>query len=222
MTAPSPSAHGPGVQRRPGRKLVVGLTGNIACGKSTVGSILARLGARVIDADLVAHAVLEEPEVRQQIRRHFGAQVFTAEGAVDRPALGRLVFSDPEKLALLEHIVHPRVLEIILEAVERAPEPVVVVDAIKLLESSLASHCHQVWVVVCPQQVQIRRLREGRGLSHSEALMRVRAQPPQEEKVRAATVVIDGSGPVEHAERQVLEAWRKLIEPELARPSGSR
>lgn len=203
-------------------KLVIGLTGNIACGKTTVGAILTRLGARVIDADVVAHQVLEEPQVQEAIRHHFGPAVFTPDGKVDRAALGQIVFSDTKKLALLESLVHPRVLQMIAQEVAKARERIVVVDAIKLLESSLASHCHQIWVVTCPKEVQIRRLMRGRGLTYEEALIRIRAQPPQAEKIKAATVVIDGGGSMEHAERQVLDAWRRFIEPELARLSGSQ
>jgi dephospho-CoA kinase len=202
-------------------KLIIGLTGNIACGKSTVGRLLEKLGAHVIDADVLAHRVLEEPEVRASIRSTFGPEVFTSQGKVDRTKLGKIVFAAADKMALLERIVHPRVLQLIDEIVEGSERQVIVIDAIKLLESSLASRCRQIWVVTCPQEIQLRRLMEIRGMSYDEALMRVRAQPPQEEKVRAATVVIDGSRSLEEAERQVAEAWRKFIEPELAPLSES-
>lgn len=207
---------------RPRSKLIIGLTGNIACGKSTVAKIVRSLGAYVIDADAVAHQVLEEPSVKAQIVATFGKGVITSRGSVDRSALGAIVFREAHQLRKLEELVHPRVIEIIDEMTRKAEEKVIVVEAIKLLESSLASRCHQIWVVTCPRHVQIERLMEGRGLTYSEAASRVDSQPPQEDKIKAATVVIDGSGTIQHAQEQVIRAWQTLVEPELVRLSESR
>lgn len=192
------------------RKIVLGLTGNIACGKSTVCAMLAELGAEVIDADRVVHDVLRRPAVVRAVAERFGAGVLAPDDKVDRRTLGAIVFADAQGLADLEGILYPDVLRWIDELVAASPARVVVVDAIKLYEAGIAAKCDAVWVVTCPTAQQVRRLMATRGLSEEEAWVRIRAQAPQEEKAGRADLVIDNSGSVEETRAQVRRAYERL------------
>ncbi len=193
------------------RPYVIGLTGNIACGKSLVLRTLAELGAETIDADQVAREVMSrESAVLAEVARAFGPEVMNPDGSLDRRALARIVFSDPQQLARLEAIVHPPVVELIRRRLAESRSPVVVIDAIKLFEASLASDCDEVWVVTCTPEQQLARLMARDRISQEEALLRIRAQPPQEEKVRRADRVIDNSGTIEDTIAQVRAAWAAL------------
>ena len=196
-------------------KTVIGLTGNIGVGKSTVMALLAGLGAVGIDADKVAHQVMEPGQpAYQQIVARFGLSIAPDGGPIDRLRLGQIVFSDPAALADLEAIVHPAVFEVIQRRVAEASAPVVVIEAIKLLEAGLSRQlCQQVWVVAAPREQQILRLMQTRGLSEAEAALRIDAQPPQAEKIAQADVVIDNSGSLEAVRVQVERAWQMLRNP---------
>uniref|UniRef100_A0A831TGM9 Dephospho-CoA kinase n=2 Tax=Thermorudis TaxID=1649508 RepID=A0A831TGM9_9BACT len=193
------------------RPYVIGLTGNIACGKSLVLRALAELGAETIDADQVAREVMSRGSpVLEDVVRAFGPEVMNPDGNLDRRALARIVFSDPEQLARLESIVHPSVVELIRQRVAESRSPVVVIDAIKLFEAGLAGDCDEVWVVTCKPEQQLARLMARDRIGEEEALLRIRAQPPQEEKVRRADRVIDNSGAIEETIAQVRAAWEAL------------
>jgi dephospho-CoA kinase len=166
---------------------VIGLTGNIATGKSTVGRMLADLGARYLDADELAHEVMARGGACfPGVVRAFGADIVGASGEIDRRKLGAIVFASPARLRQLEELVHPAVSARISEILTNVHEQVVVLDAVKLLESGLSDKCDAVWVVICPREQQLERLTRTRGLSSDEALLRIEAQPPQEDKARRA------------------------------------
>jgi dephospho-CoA kinase len=199
---------------------LIGLTGGIACGKSTVIGLLNELGAQTIDADKVTHQV-QQPgtETYAAIVAAFGEGVLSAPGGpIDRRALGAIVFADPARLRALEQIVHPAVRaairawlgEVAGAAAARGARAVAVIDAIKLIESSWASECDAIWVVTCAPAQQVERLMRTRGLSEAEAKARIAAQPPQASRLAHATVVIDNSGPPEAAAAQVRAAWAAL------------
>jgi len=193
------------------RPYLIGMTGNIACGKSTVMEELRRLGAATLDADAVAHQVMRRgTPVHAGIVAAFGPGILASNGEIDRRALGAVVFSDAAALAQLETLVHPAVLAYTQEWLAGVTTAVAVVDAIKLIEAGIADQCDEVWVVTCPPEERARRLMEYRGLSAKEAWKRIRAQPPEEEKVRRADVVIDNGGPVARALTQVRTAWRRI------------
>lgn len=194
------------------RPVVIGLTGNIGVGKSTVAALLADLGAYVIDADRVAHAVMAPGQpAYQQIVAAFGPGIAPGGGPIDRARLGQIVFVDAQALARLEQIVHPAVFERIQELLQQAQAPVVVIEAIKLLEAGYSINlCDVVWVVTAPREQQIQRLMASRGLSRDEAVLRIDAQPPQAQKVAQADVVIDNSGSLDEVRRQVQLAWQAL------------
>ncbi len=192
---------------------VIGLTGNIATGKSTVARMLRELGATIIDADRVAHEVMRAgTPVHRAVVEAFGSQILCTDGEIDRARLGEIVFSDPQALARLEAIVHPAVLEEVARRIAAAPTPVVVVEAIKLIESGMAEAFDALWVTTCPAEERVRRLMADRGLSRQEAEQRVRAQPPQEAKIARADVVISTDGSLEETRAQVEAAWRALSE----------
>jgi len=176
----------------------IGLTGPIGCGKSTVAHVLGRSGAVVIDADEVARSVTApgEPALARIVER-FGPAYLLSDGSLDRAALGRTVFPDPEALADLERIVHPavrRVIERVCADAEREGAVAVVVEAIKLVEGGLAATCDEVWLVSCRPAAQRARLRR-RGLSAAEIDQRIAAQSGIDDRVRpVATRVIDTSG----------------------------
>ena len=193
---------------------LIGLTGNIACGKSTVLARLAEHGAETIDADRVVHE-LQAPggPVWAAIREAFGEGVLTPDGAIDRRALGAIVFGDPAALARLEGLTHPAVRARIVERVAAAAgrgAPVVVIDAIKLLEGGLADRCDEVWVVTCAPERQLARLMARNGFGEAEARARIAAQPPAALKVARADLIIDNSGPPEETRAQVDLAWAAL------------
>jgi dephospho-CoA kinase len=195
--------------KRPGHYLV-GLTGNIAVGKSTVLALLRDWGAQAIDADQVAHEVMAQPAVREAIVQAFGSSILRGDGAIDRAALGRIVFLDPEALRRLESIVHPVVRQAIDALIETATTRVVVIEAIKLIEAGLHRGYDALWVVTAPPAQQVARLMATRGLSEDEARLRIDAQPPQDAKVALADVVIDNRGDRNFLERQIRAEWDRI------------
>lgn len=195
---------------------LIGLTGNIATGKSTVAEILAQLGARVIDADLVAHAVVRKgtPTWRRVVNA-FGYDILHPDGSVNRRALGALVFADPAKLRTLEAIIHPAVTAELARMLQDVHEEVVVIQAVKLYEAGLHEYCDALWVVTASPEEQKRRLLQDRHLTEAEAEARLRAQPPLDAKLQAATVVIDNGGSIEETRVQVMRAF-VAIDPRQA------
>lgn len=199
-----------------GRKpVIIGLTGNIATGKSVVAQILAEKGAWVIDADKVAHRVMEPGgPAYWGVAAAFGSEILAADGAadgaIDRRRLGEIVFADKDALERLEKIVHPAVIAEIDRQIAEATQPAVVVEAIKLIEAGMHRRYDALWVVTAPRPVQIERLMRFRGLSEDEAALRVDAQPPQEEKAARADRVLVNDGDLEALQAQVEEAWLEL------------
>lgn len=194
-------------------KYVIGLTGNIATGKSVVRRMLEHLGAYTIDADALSHRVISKGAPGYQpVLETFGKWVLDKDAQIDREKLGRLVFADPQTLKQLESIVHPYVRQAIDILVKRASQKVIVIEAIKLLEGPLAAQCDAIWVSDAPQEVQVERLERKRGMSREDALQRVRAQPPQQDKLKAADVIVRNNGSFEDLWRQVSEMW-KIIAP---------
>jgi dephospho-CoA kinase len=201
---------------------VIGLTGGIGSGKSTVASFLAGLGATVIDIDRVWHEGLgADSELRQQIVDAFGDGILTPHGDIDRRELGAIVFGNDEALARLNSIMHPWMYKTVrakLEDYQRWGVRVVVLDmpllvevplSLKTGQPSLSDEVDEVWVVVAPEAVVMRRLQAKSGLSREEALARIRSQLPPEEKIKHADVVIDTDCGLDELEARVREAWRE-------------
>jgi len=200
-------------------KYVIGLTGNIATGKSAVRKMLEHLGAYGIDADALAHrAIAQGAPGYQAVLDTFGKWVLAPDGQVDRSRLGRLVFSSPEALGSLEAIVHPLVRDAIDVLVRRASQKVIVIEAIKLLESALRSYCDAIWVSNASEETQLLRLIQKRNMTSEEAWDRIHAQGSQEIKREAANVVIDNNRSFEDTWKQVLAAWQATVAVEEPKP----
>lgn len=192
-----------------------GLTGGAGSGKSTVAAMFAELGARVIDADRVAHEVIRPPHpAYHEIVREFGFEILDSQGEIDRKRLAAIVFADPEKLEILNAFVHPRVLERIERLAEgfllADPKAVVLVEAALHYEAGYAGHFKKIIVAWCHPEQQVERLMARMGLTREQAELRIAAQMPAEEKRRRADYVIDCSGDLETTRQQVVELFPRL------------
>ena len=195
-------------------KYVIGLTGNIATGKSVVRKMLEHLGAFGIDADALAHrSMASAGPAFKPILQKFGNYILSPEGQIDRGRLGSIVFTDPRALQSLEDIVHPFVSQAIDLLAGRSKRRILVIEAIKLLEGELAGKCDVIWVVDSPTEVQQARLIRKRNLRAEEALTRIQAQNPQTDKLARASTIINNTGAFEDTWEQVQSAWVKLPAP---------
>jgi len=195
--------------------VVIGLTGGIAAGKSTIAQELARLGAVVIDADKVGHeAYAPGTEGWQLVRDAFGEGVVAPDGTIDRRALGAIVFADPAQRDRLQAIVWPLIKRMIAERLAElraaGTVPVAVVEAAVLLEAGWQDLVDEVWVVIVPPEVAIERLVARNGLTPEQARARLAAQLSNEERARRATVVIDNARPLDETLAQVRRLWQQL------------
>ena len=192
-------------------KYIIGLTGNIATGKSVVRRMLEHLGAYTIDADGLAHrAIAKGAPAFRPVLDTFGNWIVAPGGEIDRAKLGSVVFNDRGAMARLEAIVHPLVLQAIDILIRRATQRVIVVEAIKLLESPLRTGCDGVWVTDAPESVQVERLIRKRLLTRQQALERIRMQSAQNGKLAAADVAIHNTGSYDDLWRQVSAEWKKI------------
>jgi len=176
-------------------KKIIGLTGNIASGKSTVSKFLIKKGFYVIDADVISREVVAKgTEGLSKIRKHFGDDVLLENGELDRKKLGRIVFSNKEKLEQLNHILHPIIRRRIIRAIEKSDERIVFLDAALIYESGLDEMIDSVWFVSIPPEIQIQRLIERDYKTRQEALNVIDSQGKQEDKLKKANVVINNTG----------------------------
>lgn len=196
---------------------VIGLTGGIATGKSTVSAIFQDAGAVIIDADRIARKVVQKnlPAYRQIVAK-FGENILLPDGEINRTALGNLIFNNPRKKQLLNTIVHPHVRTETnrqLKHIEKNnPNALVILDIPLLLEAGMRKDLAAFIVVYAPEHIQIKRLMERDHISREDALARIRSQMPIEEKKSLATMVIDNSGTLEHTRKQTLEILQRLKE----------
>jgi dephospho-CoA kinase len=196
---------------------ILGLTGNIASGKTTIGLMLLELGAQLyVDADQVVHELyLPGQPLVAELSKAFGPEILDDAGGVDRKILGQIVFGDAGKLRLLESIVHPAVQTALINKMRElstiGPDAIGVLDAIKLVESGYAQLGHALWLVTCAPEVQLQRLMTLRGMSEADARLRLAAQPSLDEKRALATEIIDNSGDLDHLRAQVVAAWGRFI-----------
>ncbi len=193
---------------------IIGLTGNIACGKSVVGQMLLELGAeRYIDADAVVHKLYESGQpIAQKVAEAFGPAVIAPDGSVDRKALGSLVFQDTEAMRRLEAIVHPAVgVALVNELAAVSASGIAILDAVKLLEGGSGAFCQSKWLVICAEEQEIARLIARNALSEEEALARIQAQPPVASRLVLVDEVIDNSASLEETRRQVAAAFARFI-----------
>lgn len=193
---------------------VIGLTGGIGSGKSTVVQFLAELGAVVLDMDKVGHEALKpETEVWERVVNEFGKSVLTVSGDINRAKLGEIVFKNHEALVRLNQIIHPTIDNIVnakLEEYRRQGVKVVVLEAAALLEASRTLMVDEVWVTVAPEAAVLKRIEARGGLSEEELRARIRSQLTNEERIKHADVVIDTDCNLDELKARVTVEWHKL------------
>jgi len=192
--------------------MIIGLTGGIGSGKTTVAALLAKKGAFVIDTDVIAREVVEpNSPALEAIQREFGDQVIRADGTLDRPALARLIFGDEAKRIKLNELTHPEILKRVLALMGTQPPDAVVVAVVPLLfESGFDRSCDHTVAVVAPPDVRRARLQERDGISGSEVEARMKAQLPEGEYERRAGHVIRNEGNLTALGREVDRVWEAL------------
>jgi dephospho-CoA kinase len=201
---------------------IIGLTGGIASGKSTISNFLSDLGAVIIDGDATAHRLMEPTQPGwEDIVREFGPDILNADRTIDRIKLGAIVFNNREKLRLLNQITHPRIISEIQDELQRLrhtrPDAVLVLDIPLLFEGHMDKLCDQVWVVWVSKETQVERLMERNWLTREEALKRISAQMSLDEKARRADVVIDNNGILAETLSQVVKYYSAVAGQSLAR-----
>ncbi len=213
---------------------LLGLTGDIACGKSSVARLLVELGAAHVDADQLVHDLYADRTFATQVVALFAPRfennlvasvesLIKEDGSVNRVALAQLVFDDPQAMRRLEALVHPAVAalrEVHLKILRERDEPpeIVVLEAVKLIESGQWRSCDALWCVVCEREIQLGRLMQARGMDQKAATARLDAQPPFGAKMEqlggASLTLIHNNGTPEQLRAQVLAAWKRLNDPE--------
>jgi dephospho-CoA kinase len=192
-------------------KFVIGLTGNIATGKSVVRRMLEHAGAFGIDADALSHrAISAGAPGYAKVIEAFGKYLLKENSEIDRKKLGQIVFSDTNALSILESIVHPLVRQAVEHLVRKSHHRVIVIEAIKLLESPLKQTCDVIWVVTAGESTQLQRLQQN-GMALDQAKQRMASQSSQATKAAAADTVIENSGSISETWEQVKRAWKKLF-----------
>ncbi len=193
---------------------VIGLTGGIGSGKTTVSQFLAELGAVILDADKVGHEAFEpDTELWQEVVAAFGEQILAPTGDIDRKKLGDMVFGNPELLSRLNRIMHPRMYDMVkarIEEYRRQGVDVAVLEAPLLVEAGWTSLADEVWVTIASESTVLRRLKERVGLSEQQSLARIHSQLSPEERVKHADVVIDTDCDLDELRARVGELWRGL------------
>ncbi|MFA5055413.1 MAG: dephospho-CoA kinase [Dehalococcoidia bacterium] len=198
---------------------VIGLTGGILSGKSTIAQMLAEKGAAVIDADKLAHeAYKPDTQLNQELVDEFGPDIRKADGSIDRKKLSRIVFGDEKALARLNAIVHPRMKEIARGEIERFRKKgtrVVVLEAALLIEAAWTDLVNEVWVALTPPDIAVQRLKERGGLSEDEARARIQAQLPPAERAKHADVIINTDCDKSEVRAQVDKLWKTVANKEV-------
>lgn len=194
---------------------VIGLTGGIASGKSTAARVLAELGARVVDADAIAREVVApgQPALADLVRA-FGREMLLPDGTLDRKRLGAVIFADADKRRALNAITHPRIAAEMQARLGRLRDEgagVAVYEAALLVENGVHHGLDGLVVVACDEATQLRRLIERDGFSEAEARARIAAQAPVDDKIRAATWVVDTSGPLGETKKQLARVWEEIL-----------
>jgi dephospho-CoA kinase len=200
---------------------VIGLTGGIGSGKSTVSQYLAELGAVIIDADKVGHEAFQPgTETWREVVATFGRDILTPKGEIDRKKLGAIVFNNPPALTQLNRIMHPKMRDMMkaeIDKYRRQGVAVVVLEAAILIEANWTPLVDEVWVTTAPESVVLERLKKQRGLAEEQTLARIRSQLSNEERLKHADVVITNEGNLEEVKARVKELWVKIHAPDMKR-----
>jgi dephospho-CoA kinase len=194
--------------------IVIGLTGGILTGKSTVSEILAKLGAVIIDADKIGHeAYRPQTKVWREVVDVFGPGILKQNGEIDRKKLGDIVFNDPKALSRLNEITHPAMHSMMKEEIEKLRNEgvdVVVLEAAVLIEANWTDLVDEVWVTVAPEETAVKRLQNRGGLSEQQARARIRSQLSSEERAKHADVIINTNCDLAEVRAKVERLWRRL------------
>jgi dephospho-CoA kinase len=197
---------------------IIGLTGGILSGKSTIAQMLAEKGAAIIDADKLAHeAYKPKTKLNQELVDEFGTGIRKTDGSIDRKKLSGIVFDNPEALARLNSIVHPRIREIAqakIEQLRKKGTAVVVLEAALLIEAKWTDLADEVWVALVPPEVAVKRLEERGGLTENEARARIQAQLPAAERAKYADVIINTDCELSEVRAQIDKLWKKVTNKE--------
>lgn len=200
----------------------IGLTGGIASGKSTASAILRRWGAYIIDADVVAHRLMEpQAPLYKAYCTHFGAGIVLPDGRLDRRRIGQIAFADPAERHWLDETAHPvirKAMQQELARAEAAGEPCIILDIPLLFETDWQAHVDETWLIDVPASLQLARLQSRNGYSREEAERRIAAQMPLAEKRRLADILIDNSG----TEQELTEKLRSLWQEQPHRTAGRK
>lgn len=196
---------------------IIGLTGGIASGKSTVSRTLAKLGARIINTDEIAHQIIEPGQPAwDDIVQYFGNDVLSTDNTINRVKLGAIVFQDHESLMKLNNFTHPRVMERLRSDLKRIeeehPEAVVFMEVPLLYETHMEKLCREVWVVWVDRETQINRLMARDAIDREYALRRIASQMPLEEKAKRADRMIDNSGSVEETVAITTRIFNEILQ----------
>ena len=196
---------------------VIGLTGGIASGKTTISNILKELGAIIIDADKIARKVVERGSpALKEIEEHFGSEILFENRRLNRKKLGNIVFNDTGSLKKLNEIVHPYIVEKIIDEINRYRETynnrVIILDAALLIELNLMNLVEEVWLIVVPEKMQLERLVERENISTDQAQKRIDVQIAFEDKKKYADLIIDNSKDLAYLQAQIEENWERIIE----------
>jgi dephospho-CoA kinase len=194
---------------------IIGLTGGIASGKSTVSHILENLGAVIIDADMIAREIVKPGhKVLNKLVEVFGNQILNMDGTLNRKFLGNIVFNDADKLELINNITHPEIRNTIVEKIDeihgRCEKKIIIIDAAVLFESGLNKLTDEVWLVHVDNKTQIKRLIERDNMTLKEAEARIKSQMPVDDKIKMSDKIIDNMGDVKYTQEQVKELWNNL------------
>jgi dephospho-CoA kinase len=198
------------------KNLVVGLTGGIASGKTTIAEIFQNLGADIIDADLLYHHLLrDDPSIKNSLAVTFGEHILNENGEIDRSKLGPIVFDNPDRLRTLNELVHPSVIRRMRDEIERrltsAEHKVVMIVVPLLIETNMTGMVDTVVLVYADEEIQLRRLIQ-RGLSQEDAQKRIRSQMSSREKARFADFIINNNGLLSDTTKQVKQVWKSLMD----------
>lgn len=188
--------------------LVLGLTGNIGCGKSSVSTIFMENNIKVVDADIVARQIFDDKNLLNEVFSTFGKSIRNQDGSLNRRALGNIVFNDDEKLILLNNLTHPKIKQKILSKVEEYKnqgEKIVVIDAALLIEDDYIPYIQKLILITCRKEIQINRIIARDNCTKEEAISRINSQMSQEEKAKFADYIIDNSNSFEELKKKVLE-----------------
>jgi dephospho-CoA kinase len=195
---------------------VIGLTGGIGTGKSTISKYLAELGAAVIDADKVGHEAFEPGmEAYKEVVAAFGSEIVSPDGGIDRKKLASIVFPDPKKVETLNHIMHTRMRKMVEEMIEnyrRTGKIAVVVEAPLLIEANWISLVDEIWVVTAPESVVLKRVKDQRGQTEEQTRARIANQLSNEIRTGYANVLINNDGNLDEVRKKVRQEWEKFID----------